>query len=308
MKKFAAAAISLALTTTSAHAVTFKDFTDTTSLNLLGTAQSVTTNDGAVLRLTGAQASQSGSAFSQQPLNAKSFSTYFRFRMTEPGGKIFDCNTTAGADGLTFVIQKASASQGTAGIGIGYEGVKDSVAVEFDSWCNSVLNDPSANHIAIDTNGSITHDTSHPAVSISPEFSNGQIWSAWIDYNGKTLEVRVSPDNTKPTQPQLQQAIDIPTLLGNTSTAYVGFTAATGDAWENHDILYWEYREKYQPVTALSGSIFGLQDATITCKNLSTKQTITLPASAATGWNCSDAGLTGKRGQKTVITISGKLN
>lgn len=307
MKKFAAAAITLALATTSVHAVTFKDFADTTTLNLLGTAQSATTNDGAVLRLTSAQSNQSGSAFSQQPLNAKSFSTYFRFRMTEPGG-IADCNGNRGADGLTFVIQKASADKGGIGGGIGYGGITDSVAVEFDTWCNSIIGETLSNHIAINTNGKINHDASNPAIAISPEFSNGQIWSAWVDYNGKTLEVRVSPDNTKPTQPQLQQTIDIPALLGNTSTAYLGFAAGTGGAWENHDILYWEYREKYQPVTSLSGSIFGLQDATITCKNLSTKQTLTLPASAATGWNCSDAGLTGKRGQKTVITISGKLN
>ncbi len=238
----------IAINTSYAVVMQFSDFGDTGSLALNGSAQSVTTQDGTVLRITPAQGNQAGSFFSNETVNASDFSTYFQFRITEPGGSIFDCNEEAGADGITFVIQSIASDIGSAGAGIGYSGIETSIGVEFDTWCNGSNNDPSSNHLGIDINGSVVHDpTAELTKIVTPDFDNGQIWYAWIDYDGTVLEVRINENSTRPAEPDLAMNEEIPTLLGQ-NDAYIGFTSATGLDWGNHDILYWEYRDNYDPI------------------------------------------------------------
>ncbi|MDD2760936.1 MAG: L-type lectin-domain containing protein [Methylomonas sp.] len=230
----------------------FNDFSDTTVLTLNGSAKVVNTIDGNVLRLTPAQSSQSGSAFSYQTVNASDFSSFFKFRITNPGGTIFDCNTQAGADGLVFVIQSVSDSIGGGGQGIGYAGIDNSVGVEFDSWCNASNQDPSSNHLGIVSGGSVVHATDQSdVISITPDFDDGNIWYAWVDYNGSTLEVRVNQTGIRPNTPTLSKQIDIPALLGNVQNAYVGFTSGTGADWGDHDIISWEYRDQFNPISSV---------------------------------------------------------
>jgi hypothetical protein len=292
---------------TSALAVTFDGFSDISNLVLNGDTVTTNTNDGTVLRLTSSPNTQSGSSFSKTTVNAKSFSTFFKFRITEPGGSIADCNTKSGADGLVFVVQSVSSSIGGAGQGIGYEGIQNSVGIEFDTWCNAENNDPNSNHVAIDINGNVKHDGALPVQRVLPDFDNGNVWYAWVDYNGKTLEVRVSQTGVRPDSPKIKAQLDIPTILGNVTDAYVGFTSGTGADWGNHDILYWEYRENYQPVEILSGVVNRMQTIAVTCKNVETNQIVEIPSSKLKTWNCEDAGLIGKRGQSAVVTINGKL-
>lgn len=228
--------------------VTFNDFSDTSSMTLNGSATTAATGDGTVLRLTPAAGSRSGSAFSSTTVNAADFSTFFRFRITDPGGGIFDCNTESGADGLVFVAQSVSSSIGGAGAGIGYAGIGTSVGVEFDTWCNEGNHDPSSNHIGIDTNGSVDHGVGSPnTVNVSPNFDDGNIWSAWVDYDGTTLEVRANQSGVRPASPILTRVLDVPSLLGQ-NDAFIGFTSGTGADWGNHDILSWQYRDTFDPI------------------------------------------------------------
>ncbi len=249
--------IVLAGATASLHAtnITFADFSDPGTLTLNGAAAVTTTSDGAVLRLTPALGSRSGSAFNSETINAGTFSTYFEFRITEPGGTLFDGNTINGADGLVFVVQSVSASIGGAGQGIGYAGIPTSVGVEFDTWHNSYNNDPSSNHIGIDINGQVNHGAGSPyTVNIGDDsvredgFDNGEIWYSWVDYDGATLDVRLSDNNQRPTDAILSRDLDVAGILGVTD-AYVGFTSGTGADWGNHDILFWEYHDSYDPIT-----------------------------------------------------------
>ena len=60
----------------------------------------------------------------------------------------------------------------------------------------------------------------------------------WVDYNGSVLEVRVSNTGVRPAAPTIALAIDIPATLGS-DAAFVGFTAATGAAVGEHDIVSW---------------------------------------------------------------------
>lgn len=231
--------------------MTFPGFLDSSNLTLNGVTAVVTTDDGMILRLTPAQRGQSGSAFSTETVNAAKFSTFFKFRITEPGGNIYDCNTEAGADGLVFVIQSVASDIGGGGYGIGYNGIETSIGVEFDTWCNGANHDPNSNHLGIDINGSVNHGEDAPdTLVVEPNFDDGNIWYVWIDYNGTTLEIRTSQHTSRPSQVLLQKEVDIPGLLGQ-DAAFIGFTSGTGADWGNHDILYWEYRDDYDPIVVV---------------------------------------------------------
>jgi hypothetical protein len=230
-----------------AETITFSDFSDTSGLDLNGSATTVVTSDGTVLRLVPATTNRSGSAFSLVQVNAADFSTAFEFRLTNRGG-ISD-GTEIGADGFVFAAQNVSSSVGGLGGGLGYQGILQSVAVEFDTYQNSF--DPSTNHVGIDTNGSVV---SLQTVNVTPSFDLGSLWTAWIDYNGTTLEVRVNQTGIRPATPLLSRNIDIPLLLGD-SDAFIGFTAGTGAAYANHDIVSWTYSTEFQEGGVTPGAI-----------------------------------------------------
>jgi hypothetical protein len=59
-----------------------------------------------------------------------------------------------GADGFAFVIQNQDAlALGRRGSGLGYEGIKNSLAVEFDTFFNEDQFDPYENHVSVHTRG-----------------------------------------------------------------------------------------------------------------------------------------------------------
>jgi hypothetical protein len=228
--------------------VTYDGFSDITGLTLNANAGVVSTSDGAVLRVCPAQGNSAGSVFSTATVNAASFSTYFKFRITNPGGTLFDGNTKVGADGLVFVAQSISSSIGGIGEGIGYEGINHSVGAEYDTWHNGANNDPDSNHLGIDINGSVNHGSGSPYTQpINPDFDDGNIWYGWVDYDGTSLEVRANQTGIRSASADVTRTLDIQSILGQ-DTAYVGFTSATGADWGNHDILYWTYRDYYDPV------------------------------------------------------------
>ena len=230
----ATAALSFAALTSQAAIVEYTDFSDVSDLVLNGDAATAVTGDGSVLRLTPATFSQSGSAFSQTTVNAANFSTYFSFRISSPGGSLFDCNSINGADGLVFVAQSVSSSARVAGGGIGYAGIGNSLGVEWDTSCNAANNDPSSNHIGVNINGNVNRGAGSPhTANIGDDtvredgFDNGEIWHAWVDYDGTTVEVRTNQTGIRSLLPDLTRVLDLPTILGQ-DDAYIGFTSGTG--------------------------------------------------------------------------------
>ncbi|MFL5308378.1 MAG: lectin-like domain-containing protein [Polyangia bacterium] len=219
--------------------VTFPDFSMTTGLTLSADAATATTTDGAVLRLTPAKESKSGSAFGTELIGVQQFTSVFSFRMTNPGG-ITDCNGRMGADGFTFTVQPVSRSIGSNGGGLGIEAVNPAVSVEFDTFCNDMI-DPSSSHVGVDINGSVY---SVATANVTPFMNDGNRWYAWVEYNGAKLTVRVSQTPDRPATALLVYAIDIKGTLG-TENAYVGFTASTGGGYQNHDILQWTYNDHF---------------------------------------------------------------
>lgn len=231
-----------------ATSITLSNFSNTQGLTLSGSATPMTTSDGTVLRLAPASPSQAGNVFSTTTINASNFSTVFQFRMTNPGGVTDDAGIS-GADGLTFIVQSLSNSAGGSGNGAGYGGIPNSVGVKFDTFENNTgygaLSDPSSNFVGIYTDGSV-NSAGVPTANVSPNFDDGNLWTAWVDYDGTTLNVYASESDVKPAVALVSEKLDIASILGQ-DTAYVGFGASTGSAWENTDIVNWSYSDSYNP-------------------------------------------------------------
>lgn len=254
-------ALAIGMYATSSHAalVTYSDFSSTAGLTLVGSTGTAVTGDGTVLRLTPAAGGQSGAAYSTTAVTLGSssiFSTTFQFRFTRTGG-------IDPADGITFVLAASPSGLGGAGVGMGYSGVPNSVAIEFDTYNNAGFglgnNDgPSSNHVSIDTNGNLTNSAitdvygngscgfpggwpSQNSNATAGCMSNGDLWTATIGYDGSKLSVELfDPAEGASFLAINNYAIDIGAYLG-TNQAYVGFTSGTGAGWENHDIVNWQF-------------------------------------------------------------------
>ncbi|MFP5419105.1 MAG: L-type lectin-domain containing protein [Gammaproteobacteria bacterium] len=246
LNKLAAVACGIALASPAAAApiVNYTDFSSVSGLTLNGNAAQA----GNALRVTPANFGQSGSAFSTNTVSLASnasFSTFFQFRFTNPGGA--HDGQGLGADGLVFVVQTVGNNVGGAGGGIGYFGINNSVGIEFDTWNNGGGDNSSSNHIGIDVNGSVNSVVL--AEVTEADMNNGDIWSAWIDYNGATnlLEARLNRSGVRPAAAMLSLTRNLALDLGTTN-AFVGFTSGTGAAFANHDVLSWTLNDNFSPI------------------------------------------------------------
>lgn len=224
------------------------------------TCVGATAASGSDLRLTPAAFNTAGAGFSTTAISlgaGATFSTTFQFRMSQAGG-------IDPADGFTFVVSKASSGLGGLGGGLGYQGVGNSVAIEFDTYNNGEVG--ASNHVGIDVNGSLASLAPVSPYGISGCtggnygatgcMSNGKIWSAYVNYDGTTKKLNVSVQEAGSALIQLitNFDIDIATALG-TNDAFVGFTAATGSGWQNHDILSWQLANDTSIVTNPGGRL-----------------------------------------------------
>jgi len=243
-------------------------------------------NDSTVLRLTEDQAGQVGSAWFnvQQPVKG-GFSTAFQFQFTREGV------AHTPADGIAFVIQNSSLSAlGQGGGSIGYAdggcdappcktgGIPNSLAIEFDTFNNdSATDDPNANHIAVQSCGLIggvpqpnsnAHGENSPfdfpvcligsVASPGTTMSDGNPHIVVINYTPPsctidvclgTLTVNLDGHNVLTTSVTLENELN----LNDGGKAWVGFTSATGAAFENHDILSWTFKPEAQSATITNG-------------------------------------------------------
>ena len=200
------------------------------NLDLNGTAAL----NGSVLQLTNGQAGEIASAWYATPVNVLGFVQEFSFQLTN-----------ARADGMTFAIQNVGpTATGPGGGGLGYGasspgghgGLATSVAVKFDLFNNFGE--------GIDSTGLYVNGASPtiPAIDMTSSGVNlhsGDVFNVRMTYDGATLSMRITDVTTQATF-QTSWPVDIAMEVGNT-TAYVGFTGATGGAAATQDVLSWLY-------------------------------------------------------------------
>ncbi len=208
--------------------VAFNDFSRIDNLVLNGTATQTENS----LQLTPNSGNRTGTAFFKRPLaidTNTSFSTQFQFQLT--GG-------TDGADGFTFIVHndaKGAKAIGEASENLGYSGIENSLAIEFDTYRNPF--DSGNNQISLLRDGNI--DRPLAVIDAPFDLNGGNPLTAWIDYvsASKQLQVYLSNTGTKPATAALAYNIDLATAIG--SQAYLGFSAATGEFSNTQTIQNW---------------------------------------------------------------------
>lgn len=118
------------------------------------------------------------------------------------------------ADGIVFVLQSQSDTAGEGGGGIGYQGISNSVGIEFDTWYNGIFNDTSVPHIGINLNGNI-QSVQQVVSPVDFRGSSSTIKTSyvWVDYISGVLSVFISGTNSKPGSPAISRSIDLRTYL-----------------------------------------------------------------------------------------------
>lgn len=236
----------------------YNEFSKTPQLRLINNAHFVNN----FVRLTSSMKNQYGALWTSHLVPVGSgFETSFKFRFSNGTNPNHSEQHFPGADGFAFVIQNASPfAIGSLGGGIGYDGIPNSLAIEFDTYANDsnqIENflDPNDNHIAILSNGTNPNSSKHilpyiraQTTKIMPLKTDGTIYTAKIEYDANNKKITVWLDTTeKFANPVLEASgIDLRSLLNldQFEGAYIGFTSATGNAYENHDILSWNFCTK----------------------------------------------------------------
>ena len=264
---------------------TYPDFSSTDGLTLVGSAKTFENR----LRLTPADFDETGAAWVnlRQPVG-DGFDTTFQFQITDL--------VNTGADGLTFVIQNGDqifpgagglTALGGGGGGMGYYGIANSLAVEFDTWFNGDFSDPSENHVSVHTFGTQQNSAdeffSLGSTTVIPDLSDGNVHTARIIYTPGTLQVFLDDFAT----PALTVPADLGAILNlEHGHAWVGFTAATGGAAENHDLLSWSYTRNLREICndGLDNDGDGLMDGTDPdCQNVHRPLLLTLTPDSPVG-------------------------
>ncbi len=151
---------------------------------------------GTALQLTDGGTNETASAYFTTPVSVESFTTDFDFQLTQ-----------AVADGFTFVLQNQGLSSvGSAGGGLGYAGLAQSVAVKFDIHNNSGEGTDST---GVYINGASPTVPSIDLTSSGLQLSSGDVIHAHIAYDGKTLTWTLS-DHTNSTSSTQDVVMNIP--------------------------------------------------------------------------------------------------
>jgi hypothetical protein len=245
---------------------------------------------GGILRLNTANTNQHASAWYRvtQPLNT-GFTTAFQFTISNTGA-CFGCSFPA--DGMALVIQGDPAGTGALGYtgngqniaygnndlstasGIG-RAIRNSLAVELDTFKNVSYGDPNGNHIAVQSCGPNNPTTLSPnsadhnylcadgkparlalqSLPAGVSLSDGKTHTITVNYlppaSGCTSNCNnfsVYLDSTL----LLQTTVDITQQLklDSNNGAYIGFTAATGSSVQNDDIVSWSFSQlPLSPIT-----------------------------------------------------------
>jgi Legume lectin domain len=220
---------------------TYTNFSSVSGLTCNGNS----TQDGTVLLGGPSITDQVGSVFYTNQVDvAQGFITLFTLQI------IPNSNSYTTADGMAFVVQSSSVNAIGDDTGQpGYDGIADSVAVEFDTFQNFQLDDPNNNHVGVQSCGtgpnSINHGTSCNLglqLSLPLTLADGNPHEVAITYMpthgcaGGNLSVTIDK------QKILISNLNLSTLLSlNGNDAWVGFTAGSGEAWESGIVRNWAY-------------------------------------------------------------------
>jgi len=254
------------------------------------------------LRLTPSHPSKAGSVWYESRVPVlRGFESTFSWQITDPSvectehvDRSFSRNlhkscVVHGGDGFAFVIHGDPADAlalGGDGEQLGYGGISNSIAVEFDTWTNvdtQQSDDVFQDHISIHAGGPNMPNSSNQSTSMGYwrpyGIADEKVHEAKIQYlpyveeryfqlmtandnlvkyikdNGEgrrlgTLAVFVDQGIIED-RPLFAIPVNLSLLLHvPDGLAYVGFTGSTGRKWEKNDLLSWGWAERPDDATA----------------------------------------------------------
>jgi hypothetical protein len=204
--------------------------------------------NGSALQLTDTGVLEAGSAWYAVPVSVQSFTTNFTLQISP-----------AQANGMTFTIQNQPASSLDSSIqyvsggpnaignnqnGLGYSGSTNGVGGQNAGLLSSVavifdLYDGSGDLTGLYTNGAMPTGSSIDMSSSGLSLHSGNPLNVSLTYDGTTLSLKITDSKTNASFSH-SWPINIPATVGG-STAYVGFTGATGGLTAVQDVVSWTY-------------------------------------------------------------------
>lgn len=233
---------------------------------------------GERIRLTPALPQTVGAAWVRQKQRVRGgFEAEFQFQITQTGGK------DKGSDGFAFVVQnqgpQAIGGRGSAG-GFAFgddrwdwrtPGIATSLAIFFDTHRNGRA-EPSDNYIAICTHsakGAMKWPPERLGVTrrLRVRLKDGQPHHVRVRYRPPLMTVFLD------SQQVLQAPVAVEAVTDPDGMAHVGFTASTGDGFQNHDVYGWSFTgtEATSLLTAVDSRITFMEpDRCLAGRNLCT--------------------------------------
>ncbi|MFH1050514.1 MAG: choice-of-anchor D domain-containing protein [bacterium] len=202
------------------------------------------------IKLTDSKPWDAGSAWLKNRFSVKrDFTTTFEFNYKYGDNRQEPEKSAPGADGFAFVMQNNNyPSLGNKGEAMGYNGITNSLAIEFDFFRN--IYDPNGNHIAVQSLGKSPNTPDHRifrgVLGLNKdimEIRQDVMYYVKIDYKYSTEEMNIYLDTTQLFgEPVLTvSGLDLSDklVLEEDEYVYIGFTAATGQACQEHRIYNW---------------------------------------------------------------------
>lgn len=185
-------------------------------------------------RLTEATGYQGGFVWSNEEIS-----------LIDPFDYTFDVNLgdiPGGADGIAFVLQPVGTGAGTAGGGLGYEGITPSLAMSIDTYDNGVTHgDLVTDHVAIMSNGSINHNSADnlagPTIALvsGQNIEDGQWHLMRVSWDPVNQVINFYMDGSL----RVTYTGDIITnIFLNDPMVYWGFTGSTGSLFNEQQFCF----------------------------------------------------------------------
>ncbi|GGI56489.1 lectin-like domain-containing protein [Winogradskyella haliclonae] len=196
----------------------------------------------------------------------------------------FGSKDGTGADGMALVFKRDPTPQlGNAGGGMGYQGISESLIIEFDTYQNNIpseglLDDPFFDHIAIMRNGNPFHNSADnlagpvQASNGSINIEDGLTHEIKIEWIASTTTLNVYFDCVL--RLSINQNVKN-TIFSGDDTVFFGFVGSTGGLSNLHQVCF----NSISFVDNLQ-----LQDETI-CENDDVQVDATIPSGVTYSWS-----------------------
>jgi hypothetical protein len=209
------------------YLVNFPAFRDTTPFYIVSAFPSVGNNE---LRINQNTTSVAAAVWFSTPINIQTFTTSFVMRFDSTNG-----------DGATFCIQTTGSNAlGATGGGLGYQGINRSVCVTLKTY-NGANGQFSVDYLLNGNSPSLTGASGVLNNSMNLQPNTTWFFNVLISYNGTTLSWTVRNLLSTSLFYSSNATVNIPLTMGNSNTAFVGFTSGTGGATEACTVSSWLY-------------------------------------------------------------------